>query len=174
MTAGCAESMRLFYALWPDDAARAALQRLQARIAGRPTRYENLHVTLAFLGQQPATLLPILKKILADLPAVELPLQLDRIGYFPKSRIAWAGMHQVPDSLYTLQKELCAALKINGIAFDHQARFTPHVTLARDAELPPDTPFDTIAWQASQAVLVHSVQTGGNPAYRVLATRLLH
>src|SRR5437667_76833 len=45
--------LRLFYALWPDAATRAALTRLQLAVRGRNMRPENFHLTLAFLGEQP-------------------------------------------------------------------------------------------------------------------------
>ena len=43
---------RLFYALWPDAAARAALAAWQASLGGAPTRPDKLHLTLAFLGRR--------------------------------------------------------------------------------------------------------------------------
>ena len=100
------QSLRLFYALWPDDTVRAALANLQTVVSGRKTPYENLHLTLAFLGEQPAASLAVLEKILADLAVPEMKLTLDRIGYFKQSRIAWAGMHAVPDELFKLQRQL--------------------------------------------------------------------
>ncbi len=44
---------RLFYALWPDDAARAQLAQAAAALNvhdGQRVRDENLHLTLVFLG----------------------------------------------------------------------------------------------------------------------------
>src|SRR5690606_7943609 len=45
---------RIFFALWPDDATRGAIERAcrQAvrRSGGRPTAKRNLHLTVAFLG----------------------------------------------------------------------------------------------------------------------------
>lgn len=171
MTENAAASLRLFYALWPNDAVRERLQALQLGMHGRLIRYENLHITLAFLGQQPASHLPLLKKILADLPQFTVRLPLDRIGYFKKSRITWAGTHAVPDDLLALQSALAASLATNGIAFDHRVRFVPHVTLARDADPPADRPFDAIDWEAADAALVESSNSGGRLLYRVLAMR---
>lgn len=165
------ETMRLFYALWPDDAARAELMRVQTAMHGRLTRYEDLHITLAFLGQQPATLLPVLKNILSGLSKTAMTLTLDRIGYFTKKRIAWIGMHDVPDALFALQRELAQALVQEGISFDNRANFKPHITLARDASVPPDIVFTPITWQASQATLVQTMPNGGG--YHVLASRSL-
>lgn len=166
------ETMRLFYALWPDDATRAELMRVQTSMHGRLTRYEDLHITLAFLGQQPVTLLPALKEILAGLRKTAIALTLDRIGYFTTKRIAWIGMHEAPDALLVLQRELAQALVQKNISFDNRTGFKPHVTLARDASLPPDIVFTPITWQATQAALVQSMPNGGG--YHVLASRSLN
>ncbi|HJV52736.1 MAG TPA: RNA 2',3'-cyclic phosphodiesterase [Noviherbaspirillum sp.] len=171
MNANNQEMLRLFYALWPDDLTRGELRRLQQSIHGRKTSYANLHITLAFLGQQPATLLPALKDILMHLPRTALSLTLDRIGYFSRNRIAWAGMHAVPDALPGLQQSLAQALTQNGIAFDSQLRFKPHITLARDAAPPLDIVFDPIAWQANHVALVQSVMKPEGSTYQVLEAR---
>jgi 2'-5' RNA ligase len=166
-----AESPRLFYALWPDDETRAALLRLQARVNGRKTRYGDLHVTLAFLGRQPAAVLPVLQTILARIPRPDMTLAIDRIGYFARQRIAWAGMHEVPDALIALRQELTRMLEQHAVAFDHRPAFKPHVTLARDASMPADTPFEPIRWQADHVALVQSITRADGASYRVLASR---
>jgi 2'-5' RNA ligase len=167
------ETMRLFYALWPDDATRTELMRVQAGIHGRKTHYENLHITLAFLGEQPTTVLPALKDILDHLPKSAMTLTLDRLGYFPRNRIAWVGMHDVPDTLFTLQSTLAQALLQQDVSFDNRSAFKPHVTVARDATAPPDMVFAPISWQANQVALVQSKAQPDGVSYRVLASRLL-
>lgn len=163
--------MRLFYALWPDTDTRAALQKMQAMVKGRLVPYANLHITLAFLGEQPADSLPTLKRILADLPKTDITLHIDRLGYFRRNHIAWAGSHDVPDNVVALQSTLAQALQDNGITFDNSKAFKPHVTLARDAQAPDELPFDVIHWHATQVVLVQSLASGGGVEYRVLASR---
>lgn len=167
------ESLRLFYALWPDDATRASLMQLQSGIHGRTIPYSNLHITLAFLGQQPAAALPVLKDILADLQASPMLLTLDRVSFFNKSRIAWAGMHDIPEDLIQLQRSLVRALEENNIDFDRHPGFTPHVTLARDAAPPPDMVFEPIVWRADQVVLVQSATGNQGAFYEVFDTRSL-
>jgi 2'-5' RNA ligase len=167
------DTMRLFYALWPDDATRTELVQVQTNFHGRLTRYENLHITLAFLGEQPASLLPDLKDILEHLPKSAMTLTLDRLGYFQKNRIAWAGMHNPPDALFTLQSELAQALLRRNVSFDSRAAFKPHVTLARDATPPADMVFAPITWQANQVALVQSKTQPDGVSYRVLASRSL-
>lgn len=167
------DSLRLFYALWPDDATRTSLMQLQSGLHGRLIPYSNLHITLAFLGQQPASVLPLLKGILSELPASPMMLNLDRVSYFNKNRIAWSGMHEVPEELINLQRSLVSALEENSIRFDGHSNFKPHVTLARDAAPPPDMVFEPIAWRADQVVLVQSVTASEGPTYHVLDSRSL-
>ncbi|MBI1891592.1 MAG: RNA 2',3'-cyclic phosphodiesterase [Burkholderiales bacterium] len=164
------KSLRLFYALWPNKDVRVKLQQLQQHTRGRYTRPENLHITLAFLGQQAAETLPQLQNILAGLPYCDFSLSIDRLGYFKKNRIAWAGMKDIPEPLFTFQKNLVQSLDAAGIAFDSGNRFKPHVTLAREADPPLDTSFDPIVWQAAQTTLVQSTQMDGILTYRVLAS----
>lgn len=165
--------LRLFYALWPDDATRDALLSLQMQQRGRRTRPGNLHATLAFLGEQPMTHLSLLEEILARLPDDAITLQVDRIGYFKRKRIVWAGSHAVPDTLITLQKALADRLDEHGIEFDRRNDFTPHITLARDAEPPTDQPFEPFTWEMKQVALVQSIQEGGRLDYKVLALTYL-
>ena len=67
-------TQRLFFALWPDDATRDALDRtgkwLHRHWGGRRMRADTLHLTLAFLGDTPAAardaFLPMIDAIRAE------------------------------------------------------------------------------------------------------------
>jgi 2'-5' RNA ligase len=167
------ESVRLFIALWPDDETRAALMQLQQSMHGRLTPYGNIHLTLAFLGQQPAGIIPDLEGVLTHLPPLAVTLQLDKVGYFTRNRVAWAGMHRTPVTLITLYEELTLALAEAAINYEPSRNFRPHITLARDADLPPDLVFDPIVWRADQIALVRSVTKPEGPVYEVLSSRSL-
>lgn len=173
MTDTTKPSLRLFYALWPDDDVRAELMRQQALIQGSKTRYVNFHLTLAFLGQQPAALLPVLKSILEQLPQSAFTLVLDRIGYFTQKKTAWSGMHAVPDALTLLHHALAEALVQNNTGFHPPAEFRPHVTLARNADTPDELPFSPIVWTCNHVALVESITEPDGVVYRVLASRFL-
>lgn len=168
MNATAAESLRLFYALLPDDVTRTALTGLQTPLRGRKTEYENLHITLAFLGEQPVTVLPVLEEILMRLPQSRMTLVLDRIGYFKQHRIAWAGMHETPDALITLRNVLVEKLRQQNVPLTGLSSFRPHVTLARNAPPPPTFPFEPIFWEAGPIALIQSVTGPQGAAYRVL------
>lgn len=164
-------SLRLFYALWPNDATASKLQQLQAPMHGRRIPYSNLHMTLVFLGQQPAAQVPELADILTRIPRTELTLTLDRVGYFPRNRIAWTGPRRTPSELTALHDALVQELVGRKVAFNDQHSYKPHVTLARDASLPPDLLFDPIVWNATQVALVQSTTTAEGSIYKILASR---
>lgn len=168
-TAAGAGSARLFYALWPDAAVHAALlahQRAWRWPAGVSlTRPERLHLTLHFLGELPAALLPAL----ADaLPRGGEPFEL-RLA----QPALWRGglavllAEQVPPPLRALHAGLGEALQALGLSTDPRP-FAPHVTLARRARhaVPPGQ-VEPVVWPARGAVLVESVRPQGG--YRVLA-----
>jgi 2'-5' RNA ligase len=173
MTTSSRDELRLFYALWPDDATRTGLMEWQYQMHGRKCAYDNLHITLAFLGPQPVSRIPLLKNVLDHLPAMQMTLTLDHLGYFPRKRIAWAGMHDAPSALTGLRHALIDALMKEGVWFDGASAFKPHVTLARDANLPPDLVFAPVVWRANHVVLVQSVTKPEGPAYQILASRML-
>jgi 2'-5' RNA ligase len=163
---------RLFYALWPDAATRAALAAWQALLDGKPVRPEKLHLTLAFLGQRPASELPALLALLEQVPARAMPLLFDHASHFPKLALTWAALAQLSPALLDLRAACMHGLAEQGLAprFEHD-RFTPHVTLARQAPPPPAQRLPPIAWQASELVLVESLKSSGD--YRLLASRKL-
>lgn len=171
-TTTAAARERLFFALWPDPATRAALEGLQSAVSGVVMPPAKLHLTMAFLGQRPQAEWGALQALLAALPAAAPTLELDCWGYFSGQRIAWAGMRAPPPALLALRAELMRALAAARLApaFEHD-RFRPHVTLARKADAAPLAPFAPIRWHAGQLVLAASPAAGGG--YRVLATRRL-
>lgn len=165
-----APAHKLFFALWPDAATRAALAALQAPLAGRATPADKLHLTLAFLGRQPATALPPLLEILHALPVPPLRLALDCFGYFSKPRIAWAGMSAPPPALLAMQDELMRRLGAAGFSAATHGEFRPHVTLMREATTAPpaDAAFAPIVWDVSAIALVESLPSG---VYQPVASR---
>jgi 2'-5' RNA ligase len=152
---------KLFFALWPDEDTRAALARLQPLAPGRAIAPAKLHLTLAFLGQQPAAALAPLLDILAGLDVPELPLLIDSLGYFQKPRIAWAGMSDPPAALLAMQAGLMAQLEAAGFSAATHGQFKPHVTLAREARTaPPPAAFEPVLWHAGSVALVESLPAG--------------
>lgn len=167
------EHARLFYALWPDETTRAHLKRLQESVIGRKVSPENLHLTLAFLGNQATSLLPVLARLLDKLPAQSFTLGIDRYGYFSKPRIAWAGPSDTPKPLLALQQSLLQGLNEAQIPFQPDAPFKPHVTLARDANRLNEPFAPGIAWRVGKIMLIQSVQVKGGVMYSPVMEKVL-
>jgi 2'-5' RNA ligase len=78
-----AETVRLFFALWPDTSLQAKLAAWgeQAAGKGRAMRRENLHLTLAFLGATEAALVPDLIALAAGVHFNPTHLLPERLCY---------------------------------------------------------------------------------------------
>lgn len=152
---------KLFFALWPDAAARQDLVRLQQPVRGRLIPPDKLHLTMAFLGQQPAEALPALQAILAASAMPALNLRIDCYGYFTRPRIAWAGMSVPPAALLEAQADLMARLEAAGFSAATHGEFKPHITLAREADQAPAA-FDAapVIWKVGGLALVESMPGG--------------
>ena len=154
--------MRLFFALWPDEAVRERLtlwsRELRAVCGGRPTRPENLHITLAFLGGVDDARVATVERAASEARPSTVSLVLDQPGYWKHNRIAWAGASAVPSQLEALVADLRGALTRAEIAFDAKKGFVSHVTLLRDAREPRAMPaLDPIEWRVDGFALVQSV-----------------
>ncbi len=173
MTGGAKQQARLYYALWPDEPTFRALEAAQADVVGRKVKADQLHLTLAFLGNQPIAKLPALAAVLEQLPQLGCVIELDQYGYFKQQQIAWIGPSEVPSALMDLRKSLLRGLSAVTSRCKAEARFIPHVTLARDAEAPAQALAKRICWSAKRIVLVQSLPTRQGVIYSLLAERLL-
>ena len=167
-----AERMRVFFALWPDAATAAALhargRTLRAECGGRLMRRETVHMTLAFLGDVPASRLAVLEEVAGALHAERFVLELDRVGGWHGHRVLWAGCETVPAALQALAAELGARLRAAGFELEARA-FNPHVTLVRNAlRSPRQTEAPLLRWPVASFVLVASERYADGAHYRVL------
>ena len=165
-----AGTVRLFFALWPDRELQRGLAAWaeQAAGRGRAMRRENIHLTLAFLGDTDADLLPALKALAAAVRVDPFRLLLDRVGYWKHKRILWCGASEDPPALAALVAELRARLTATGIRYDSKP-FVSHVTLVRNAAGLPEVPAWTpLAWEALDFALVGSTRVAGRVTYQVL------
>ena len=91
----------MFFALWPDEVARAALYEqavaLKADADGRLTRAAKLHMTLVFLGDVARARVAELERIAQAVATNAFAMRIDRTGYWPRQKIAWAAPKVVPD-----------------------------------------------------------------------------
>ncbi len=124
--------MRAFVAIDLPEEVTAALVRLQSMLpAGRPVAEENLHLTLAFLGDQSEVALEALHDELESIRVQPFALRFLGLGVFggDRPRILFADVGTEP-ALADLHRRVTAALHRAGVVVQ-RARFHPHVTLAR-------------------------------------------
>lgn len=166
--------MRLFYAINFDDTFRAALSARTdalrtAAERGRFTRPENLHLTLAFLGETPRR--SDAANVLHRLRAGRLTLKLDRLGCFarPGGDIWWAGLADCP-ALLALHRQLNDALQGAGFAMDDRP-FRPHITLGREVVLrgAPPAVLPSASMEVARLSLMRSDRAGGQLRYTEVA-----
>ena len=125
--------MRLFIAINLSENMKDALIDVQNDmyehgISGNYTKEENLHLTLAFIGDYPDP-----DPVLAALDSVSFTpfgLVLQGIGSF--GSLWWAGMADSAP-LTAVARRIRRALGDAGIPFDKK-RFSPHITLIRKAK----------------------------------------
>lgn len=165
-------SLRLFFAIWPDVATRAALDSLAREIAsetrGRAVAARNLHLTLVFLGERPVAMVPQLCASVSAIEVLPIRLCLDDVGCWRKTGIAWLAASEPAPQLLELRGHVVQALATLRIVIDER-RFVPHVTLARRIEsvvarqlAPP------IEWRAISFALVASTLDPRGVHYEVL------
>lgn len=140
--------MRLFIATtFPEEELRAIGDRIAMVKWQLPpaswVRSETQHLTFAFLGEQPQSLLPTLTPLveagLANIPRFEGRLRGS--GFFPNphhARVGWIGA--APEEKFrALADAVRDAVKASGVGLD-RVDFRPHLTLFRIRESwPPDS-----------------------------------
>lgn len=163
---------RLFFALRPGAAARAALEALGRRHAsGRVRRVPDadLHVTLLFLGSVPETALPRLRAAAAAVVAPAFSVTLDRLerwrgGLLCATGTAGAGM-------LAAHQELLRHVRDAGFECDERP-FRLHVTLARGLPRAAGARDGAIAtpvrWRSGSFCLMESRERPGGGRYSTL------
>lgn len=131
-----ASTVRVFIALAPPDDAKEELERelrpaYEAHPRMRWNRVEDWHITLAFLGELPVTLVPLLRRPLADLAARRGPVKLAlRGGGHFDERVLWTGIDGDLAGLHTLATEVRRLVRECGVDLEERT-LRPHLTLAR-------------------------------------------
>ena len=163
---------RLFFAIWPEiqlaDELNALGRQQRQQAGGRQMRADTLHMTLAFLGDQPLERLPDLCVAAGRVHAECFDLRLDRVAGWRANRLCYAAPSFVPPALLLLAKQLRECLGAAGFTFDGKA-FKPHVTLLRNLQaIPEEQVIQPIDWTAKEFLLMQSLPASEGTRYKVL------
>ena len=141
--------MRLFIALQFYDSIIDALTNFQQvlrsmGVFGNYTKEENLHLTLAFIGEygDPDAVLDVMEQVSFR----PFELRLSGVGSFED--LFWVGTTG-EEELTALVKKLRHALADAGIPFDRK-KFRPHITLIRKMRI-----------QSGKSIPVEKLRRGG-------------
>ena len=131
--------MRIFVGIDLDPEVRSRIARFIEGIQGfaphaRWMRPESLHVTLKFIGEQPADRIDAITDKLRQIKAPSLELKITGYGFFPTAkaaRVFWIGMVE-NQQLTELALKSDVALAELGIPREERP-YSPHLTLARSS-----------------------------------------
>ncbi len=182
--------IRAFVALDLSPEVRTALtavqeqaRRLRVRVGW--VKPENLHITLAFLGEIPHEAAPALARGLGEAvrEIAPFPFETAGVGWFGgnRPRVLWAGITPGPgaDRIAALAAAVRTAVRAAGYPDDEKETFTPHATLGRLR--PGDDPGPLMTFlekrhaatvfgttEAGSIRLMRSVLGSNGPEYTVL------
>ena len=112
---------------------QASLKRHRARVSWPAA--DNLHLTLAFLGDVDEARIPAVVEAVSRAAAAVGPIDaaVSAPGGFPslaRPRVLWVGLTGDVDALASLQAAVARELEAAGFALDRKP-FKPHLTLGR-------------------------------------------
>lgn len=131
--------MRLFIAVNFSDETRAQLHAVQDKLRscaanGSFSLSENLHLTLAFLGECDARQVAAAKQVINAVRFEPFTITIAGGGYWDKGRpnLVFCGLQN--DSGYSKLRQLQSdlSMRLSGKGFElEQRKFRPHITLGR-------------------------------------------
>lgn len=175
--------MRLFVALDLSEGLCDGVMALQDGLGvGREVSDQDLHLTLAFLGERSLPEVEVLHEMLSAIRASRVRMHLRGVDVFGGRHPSVAvGLFEKVPELLALQEKVMQAARMAGIDLTRR-RFKPHVTLARFPRNLPDFAEARIgAWLASYGdatvvgedaryfSLIQSTLREDGPIYEVLA-----
>lgn len=174
--------IRLFIAINFSQEVKAHLAKMiqelkKQSVQGNFTRIENMHLTLAFLGEVDAERVPEIKRAMEQtvIGKESFDMVLQGLGKFMNrgEALYWCGIKE-QEELTRLQETLIKNLKMKQFAVDEKT-FVPHITLSRRCIMNQnfeDTAFSNKISQISMRVesisLMESVQKQGQVTYTSL------
>ena len=172
--------MRLFFAVIFENTVKDRFLTVQNdlrkhSLRGNFTLYDNLHLTLVFIGEVTESRADILRGIAGSLTVEPFMLRFDHLGRFRRNGgdLIWIGT-QKSTQLLSLHESLASQIRLAG--FQVEARpYTPHLTLARGAQFNEgfslngySNAFKPIDVQVTRASLMQSERKNGRLTYTAL------
>lgn len=100
----------------------------------KPVEPENIHVTLAFLGEVEDNRVDLVKDALLALKFKKFKMTMKGMGAFPsisKPRVIWIGISEGFTELREIRNYLVKQLIARKIRLEDEKDFVPHITVGR-------------------------------------------
>lgn len=174
---------RCFIALEPPEAVAKCLQTRLRELNSNPqvkwVSPQNLHVTMLFLGDTDASLIPDIAAVV-ERHADEFPtpkLSLRGLELFPsrEPRLVWASLKSEDDAIFGLHKALLKDIRALGCSPDPKP-LKLHITLGRTKTTLPvwleesvlKSSVDSMLYDYSRLTIYRSVLRPEGPTYHIL------
>lgn len=172
---------RIFTAFGLSDEARDAVARSAAAMDLRDVSHvprENLHITLAFLGDlaDPDAAIEALRDAAAS--CAPAAVRLGTAGGFPDRRRVRVLTVEISDpqgALAAVARRLHAALVAEPVSWRADRPWVPHITIGRarrDLVRVPDVTVEPVAFTIGSVEVMESVLRGGAPPRYVVRASL--
>ena len=167
--------MRLFFAVNFSEEEKDILMKNINTLKtvcshGNFTKRENLHITLAFLGEVDRARLGTVRAAASQLRAAPFEISISGAGKF--GQLIWLGVENGGAELRRLASALRAECRARNVSFDEKP-FSPHLTVCRQAEFINGCSVDDyknkvipMTAKISSFELMESIRTDGKLIYR--------
>ncbi|MDO4497306.1 MAG: RNA 2',3'-cyclic phosphodiesterase [Bacteroidales bacterium] len=159
---------RIFIAIRFDDHMKDRLASIQDSlrkrgIQGKYCPYENLHMTLVFIGERYD--LPSIRKAVSEVDFEPFDLTLSTLGSFPtKAGVIWCGVEQ-HQTIQKLVSTLRERLQAYGVAYKN-GLFFPHISLIQQpTEIITDIEIPKASMPVLQICIMKSERIDGKLVY---------
>lgn len=164
-------NIRLFIAINFNSETRSRLVDLRDTLRlnstkGRFSTHENLHLTLAFLGECEGKKIEAAKAAMDAITFKPFTIEIAQLGYFNSrgGEIRWAGVTENKE-LMQVQRALAGKLTEFGFKLENRP-YRPHITLGRDV-ITKTSPhmFDAFGQTVNKIELMRSEHVAGKLTY---------
>jgi len=174
--------MRIFIALLFNRQAKDNffnfIEKLKANYPGNYTTYNNLHLTLYYIGEIDETMVETVIDSIKRIDYSQFSYQTIGLGSFKNTNKHKLVHLQIEENqeLHDLHRLIISVLRKAGIKIDN-ANFTPHITFGRKVEISDhefsEMEFSNLVLVANRISIMESKRVNGELVYQELDYQFL-
>jgi len=163
--------MRFFIALEIPEESKQELEDVQKKLKRlipnfRPSFSDKLHLTIAFVGEEPENLkeplIEVLTRAVKDVPAFSVtPAYIDGFPHLHSAHVLWIGVKGDIDKLFLVRHRIKDGLVAMRLNVDER-RFIPHIALGKVSDFSisgfQEREFEKIEMQTFKPISVNSIK----------------